>query len=80
MNPAIIVSIDTLANAFDECNISGAPLVTIEFAGEADLDRWLNQLHKELITYAQNGIVARPLAGEMNKFNDVLCVFKVRSQ
>ena len=79
MNPVIIVSIDTLANAFDFINLKSAPLVTIEFASDADLDRWLTQLQKELSVYAKNGVVIKPAANEINKFNDVLCNFKVRS-
>lgn len=79
INPVIIVSIDTLANAFDHIGLKVAPIVTIEFANDADLDRWLTQLQKELSVYAQNGVVIKPAANEVNKYNDVLCNFKLRS-
>ena len=79
MNPAILVAIDALANSFDACGTQVAPVVTIEFQSPQDLDNYLNELHKVLLAYAKNGVVARPVAGEINKFNDVLCVFKLRS-
>ncbi|HEY9155550.1 MAG TPA: hypothetical protein VIM69_10485 [Opitutaceae bacterium] len=80
MNPVCIVSIDTLANAFDQIGLKVAPLVTIEFANEADLNRWLTQLHTELIHYTKNAIVVKPSANVVDKYNDVLCNFKLRSQ
>ena len=79
MNPVIIVSIDHLANAFDHIGLKVAPLVTIEFANDSDLDLWLTQLQKELTVYAKNEVVLKPQANEVNKFNDVLCNFKLRS-
>lgn len=79
MNPVIIVAIDTLANSFDECNIKVAPIVTIEFQTERDLYSYLGELGKELAVYSKNGVVVPIVAGEINKFNDVLCVFKLRS-
>ena len=79
MNPVIIVSIDTLANAFDHIGLKVAPMVTIEFQNQSDLDLWLDQLHKELLKYAENSIVARPSANVIDKYNDVLCNFKLRS-
>lgn len=79
MNPIIISTIDKLADAFDHLGLSVAPMLTIEFQSERDLDLWLDQLHKELNSYARNGVVLRPRANEVNKFNDVLCNFKLRS-
>jgi len=79
INPVIVTTIDKLADTFDNLNLSIAPMLTIEFQSERDLDMWLNQLHKELAVYSKNGVVMRPRAGEVNKFNDVLCVFKLRS-
>ncbi len=79
MNPSLLVAIDALANSFDAAGIQVAPVVTIEFQNQNDLDNYLNELHKTLLHYAENKLVARPVAGEINQFNDVFCVFKLRS-
>lgn len=79
-NPDILRMIDLIALSFDTANCFVAPVVTIEFANEGDLNRYLDKLHRELINYSENGIVARVKANEVVKLNDVLLNFKVRSQ